>query len=109
MVFEADRNGQSQPRATPWLGLLSTGNQGIRLTQDAWLPLKLDALVLSSVSLGWMGALTAAKPRGLMALPIPNNPNFVGVKLWAAAFTFGANRPGGFGAISNPHGFVIEK
>ncbi|HMQ23292.1 MAG TPA: hypothetical protein PKE00_12430 [Planctomycetota bacterium] len=109
MEFEAPANGGSNPRDTPWLGLLSTGNDGIRLTPDVWLPLKLDTLILSSVAFGWLGTLTTKTPKGIMALPIPNDPSFAGLKLWAAAFTFGSTRPGGFGAISNPHGFVLTK
>ncbi len=74
--FKAPANGGSKPRNTPWLGLLSTGTDGIRLTPDAWLPLRVDPLILNSAGFGWLGVLTTKQPTGLMKLPIPNNPRF---------------------------------
>ena len=109
MTFDAPLNGGTTPRPTPWIGLLSGGNKGIPLTNGVWIPLTFDALLVNSLGFGWSGVLTTKKPSANMTLTIPNNTSLVGLKLWGAAFTFGASRPGSWGAVSNAHGFVITK
>ena len=105
MEFEAPPNANTKPGLRPWLGLLSGGNKSTRLTKDEWLPIALDPLAISSVALGWRGVLSNSTPKGRLTLSVPNVKSLIGLKLWACAFAFGTT--GGFGAISNAHGFQI--
>ena len=106
--FEAPLNGGSTPVPTPWLGLLSTGNKGIQLPGGVTIPLSFDALLVQSLAFGWSGALTTATPTAQLPLSIPSIPALKGLKLFAAGLTFDASKKGGFGAVSNAHGFVLQ-
>lgn len=108
MIFESPLHGGATPRPTPWLGLLSAGNKGFPLTNGVHIPLTFDALLVNSLGFGWSGVLTSTAPKGTLALNIPNMQSLVGLKLYAAAITLGSGRPGGWGFVSNAHGFVIK-
>lgn len=108
MIFEAPLHGGSTPRPTPYIGMLSGGNKGIPLGNGVSVPVTFDALLVNSLSFGWSGVLTQANPTGTIALPIPNNKSLVGLKLFAACITLGSGRPGGWGFVSNDHGFQVQ-
>lgn len=108
MNFSAPQNGGSTPLPTPWIGLLSTGTKGIPLPGGTTIPLTFDALLVQSLSFGWNGALTTKAPTAQLPLAIPSNPSLKGLKLFAAAITLDPSQKGGFGAVSNAHGFIVE-
>lgn len=100
---------QSSTSPTPWLGMLSAGRSGIELPGGAILPLTLDDLLVNSLLVGWAGTLTTQNRSATMTLAIPNDPNLVGLELYAAAATFGAPTPLGVGAVSNDLHVAIEQ
>ncbi len=108
MDFFAPLNGGASQLPTPWLGMMALGNAGIPVGGGQMIPLSLDFLFVNSLGFGWSGVLLKTKPSATLALRIPNDKGLVGLKLYAAAITLGAPRPGGIGAISNPHQFTVQ-
>jgi hypothetical protein len=105
MVLSAPQNevgGNKLP--TPWIGWMSFKAGELPLPDGRGIPFD----IFSSFQL-WSGTIMPNTPVGKMSLPIPNDKNLIGARLFANAITVGA--PGKFltiGAISNPHGMEIQ-
>ncbi|MBK8978804.1 MAG: hypothetical protein IPM29_23130 [Planctomycetes bacterium] len=94
--------------SVPWVGMLSTGNDGFALGARR-IPVKLDALLTTSIGLRGMGLVgtTDANGKAALSIPMPQDPAFVGLQLFAAAVTVDATRPFSIGHISNEQAFRI--
>jgi hypothetical protein len=108
MNFESPLHGGTTPRPTPYLALLSAGNKGFALTHGIHIPLTFDSLLVNSLAFGWSGVLTAKAPKGTISLAIPNMKSLVGLKLFSAGITLGSGTTGGWGNVSNDHGFIVQ-
>ena len=107
LTAEMNRVG-AQLVPTPWTVALALGRAGIPFPDGRGLPLTFDPLFQASLSLGMSGVLLSPGVDGVASLPLPNDPNLVGLRVFAAGVTIDGSRPFPIGAISNDHSFVIS-
>lgn len=95
--------------SVPWLGMLSGGNAGFPIDATRSIPLTLDGILNATIGSAGLGLIGVTDPNGNVttAIPIPQDPTLVGLRLYVGAVTIDQNQPLGVGHISNELAFEI--
>jgi hypothetical protein len=94
----------------PWFGMIALGNQGFSVGGGRSIPVSADFIATATFAdpnFGLIG-VTDANGDAALSIPVPPLPFLIGLRLFAAAFTFDATQPYGVGNISNEQAFVIQ-
>jgi len=93
----------------PWFGMIALGNQGFAVGNRA-IPVSPDFIATATFAQPGFGLIGSTDANGdaTLSIPVPPMPFLVGLRLFAAAFTFDPAQQFGVGHISNEQAFFIQ-
>jgi hypothetical protein len=94
----------------PWFGMIALGNQGFSVGGGRTIPVSPDFIATATFADPGFGLIgvTDANGDAALSIPVPPFPFLIGLRFFAAAFTYDPTQQYGVGHISNEQAFIIQ-